>query len=87
MHVEQDQLTLYHMKTCPYCMRVRCTLRQLGLKIRKKDVHKEDGSRQELMSGGGKGTVPCLRINEDDGTTTWMYESSDIIAYLKKYFA
>ncbi|MCA7113286.1 hypothetical protein LGL75_14005 [Staphylococcus aureus] len=29
--------------------------------------------------------MPCLRI-EENGQTRWMYESSDIVAYLEKTF-
>jgi len=37
---------------------------------------------QALMQGGGKTQVPCLRIEQADGSVEWMYESSDIINYL-----
>lgn len=37
----------------------------------------------ELTSGGGKFQVPCLRIESADGKVRWMYESIDIIRYLK----
>ena len=33
------------------------------------------------MAGGGKTMVPCLRIESKDGVE-WLYESSDINAYL-----
>jgi len=36
--------------------------------------------------GGGKLTVPCLKIENDSGEVTWMYESSDIVAYLEGRF-
>jgi glutathione S-transferase len=35
----------------------------------------------ELLKGGGKGQVPCLRI-ESQGQTEWMFESDAIINYL-----
>lgn len=38
---------------------------------------------QALMQGGGKTQVPCLRIEQADGNVEWMYESNDIIEYLK----
>ena len=41
----------------------------------------------ELIRGGGKSQVPCLRIDHPGGTTQWMYESTDIIAYLRRRFA
>lgn len=37
---------------------------------------------QALMQGGGKTQVPCLRIEQADGSVEWMYESDDIIRYL-----
>ena len=36
---------------------------------------------RELLQGGGKSTVPCLRI-ERGIEVSWMYESMDIIDYL-----
>ncbi len=38
--------------------------------------------RNELMAGGGKTQVPCLRIS-DGASEQWMYESRDIVEYLK----
>lgn len=38
---------------------------------------------QELVRGGGKTQVPCLRIENETGDVQWMYESDDIIQYLK----
>ena len=37
----------------------------------------------ELLKGGGKGQVPCLRI-ESEGQVEWMYESDEIINYLSR---
>lgn len=37
---------------------------------------------QALMQGGGKTQVPCLAIEQSDGSVEWMYESDDIIRYL-----
>ena len=34
-----------------------------------------------LIAGGGKGQVPCLRIDDGSGNVQWMYESDDIIRY------
>ena len=38
----------------------------------------------ELIKGGGKTQVPCLRIDDGIGNVQWMYESDDIIQYLSK---
>jgi glutathione S-transferase len=42
--------------------------------------------RRELVEGGGRATVPCLRI-ERDGEVHWLYESRDIIDYLRRQHA
>ena len=79
-------LTLYEFYLCPFCVRVRRMMRQLKLEIETRDAKKSDEYRQELLAGGGKVKVPCLRI-ESDGDVTWMYESKDINAYLIKRFS
>jgi len=35
-----------------------------------------------LMQVGGKTQVPCLAIEQADGSIEWMYESDDSIRYL-----
>ncbi len=35
----------------------------------------------DLVKGGGKSQVPCLRIDDGSGNVQWMYESDDIIRY------
>ncbi|MDU2873429.1 MAG: glutathione S-transferase N-terminal domain-containing protein, partial [Pseudomonas aeruginosa] len=51
-----------------------------------KDAMNDPQARQALLEGGGKVKVPCLRI-EENGQVRWMYESSEIIAYLEGRFA
>ena len=36
----------------------------------------------DLIRGGRKGTVPCLRIERDTGEVEWLYESVDIVEYI-----
>ena len=38
----------------------------------------------DLMRGGGKTQVPCLRIDDGSGNVQWLYESDDIIQYFAK---
>lgn len=78
-------MALYHYDSCMFCARVRQAISALGLRIDLRDVLRDAGHRDALITGGGRSTVPCLRI-DDDGRTTWMYESSDIIRYLKERF-
>lgn len=82
---EAEKLTLYHFLSCPFCMRTRQKIKQLGVPIREKDINRDPGAREELIQGGGKKTVPCLRIDSDEGSH-WMYESADINDYLERCF-
>lgn len=83
---ETRNMKLYEFKACPFCLKVRRATRRLGLTIETRDALKNETSRNELMQGGGRVKVPCLKI-EEQGKTTWMYESSDIVAYLNQRFA
>lgn len=74
---------LYYFSTCPYCIFVRLAMLWWGLKIPLKDILFEPGNGADLIAGGGKGQVPCLRIENDDGDVRWLYESIDIVRYLK----
>jgi glutathione S-transferase len=38
----------------------------------------------DLIRGGGKGTVPCLRIERDTGDVEWLYESADIVEHINE---
>ncbi len=37
---------------------------------------------RELVTGGGRATVPCLRIEREEGQVEWMYESIDIMQFI-----
>jgi glutaredoxin len=80
------KLALYHFQACPFCRKVRRDIRLLALQIEERDIKKQSGRRDELVAGGGKKQVPCLRIVEPDGTMRWMYESSAISRYLAERF-
>jgi glutathione S-transferase len=77
---------LYYSQLCGFCTRVLHVARALNLELELRDVDFEAGRRQELMAGGGKGQVPCLRIEQADGGVSWMYESADISRYLQQNF-
>ena len=80
-------LVLYHFKMCPFSIKVKRAVRRLSLNIEARDALRDEASREELLRGGGQIKVPCLRITDEEGNATWMYESSDIIAYLQERFA
>jgi glutaredoxin len=79
-------LTLYQFHACPFCVKTRRTLRRLNVPVTLRDAKNNQQDRQTLLEQGGKIKVPCLRI-EENGQTTWMYESKVIIDYLDKRFA
>lgn len=81
------KLVVYQFRTCPFCIKVRREMKRLSLNIEKRDALKDPAARAELQEGGGEIKVPCLRITDDNGRQTWMYESDDIIAYLRERFA
>ncbi len=77
------QLALYYTPTCPYCLRVLNVLPELSIKIELKNIARSNLFRQELIKQGGKSQVPCLRISKTPDDVTWLYESLDIIRFLK----
>jgi glutaredoxin len=84
---DTSKLVLYQFKMCPFSVIVRRAVKRLSLNIETRDALREESSREQLLEGGGKIKVPCLRITDDQGNNTWMYESSDIIQYLQERFA
>ncbi len=80
------QLALYRFRGCPYCAVVTRAIRRLGLDIEIRDTLLHPKWARELLREGGKNQVPCLRIEEEGGAVTWMYESADIVAYLRTRF-
>ncbi len=82
----QSRLALYQFDMCPFCMQVRAAIKGLGAEVEIRDTMREPQHRQELIEGGGRATVPCLRIDHSDGRTEWMYESGDIIDFLDERF-
>jgi len=82
-----NDLVLYQFKMCPFCVKARRAIKRLSLNIETRDALREESSRKELLTGGGKIKAPCLGIADDERRPTWMYESSDIIMYLQERFA
>ena len=83
---ESKRLTLYQTVFCPYCERVRSALRRMGEDLPLRDINERAEWREELAAATGRQTVPCLRIEADDGSVEWMHESADIIEYLERRF-
>ncbi len=74
-------LALYQLFACPFCVKTRRAIHQLNIDIDIRDI-KHAEHRQTLQEQGGRTMVPCLRIEEGENVS-WLYESNDIIAFLK----
>lgn len=72
-------LNLYILESCPYCRKVMSFLDDKGIKYTKIDI-KNKTNEEALIKIGGKRQVPFLI---DTDRNIQMYESSDIIEYLK----
>jgi len=79
-------MAMYQFKTCPFCIKVRRELKRHSLNIELRDAKNDLDIKSELVREGGRHKVPCLRTDNADGTVHWLYESNDIIEYLKKEF-
>ena len=83
---EATNLSLYHFRTCPFCVKTRHDLRRLGLDVELRDAQNDTQYEKELIEQGGKRQVPCLRIQHDEGKVEWLYESNDIREYLEQRY-
>ena len=70
---------LYIMETCPYCKKVLAFAEEKGVELNKIDIA-DKSSEETLIKLGGKRQVPFL---VDKDRNVQMYESADIIEYLK----
>lgn len=70
---------LYVLDSCPYCKKVLEYFDENDIAYNKFDVSKEE-YYDELIELGGKSQVPFL---VDKGTDVKLYESDDIIHYVK----
>ena len=73
-------LTLYVKAGCPFCRRVLDAAAELGVSLEEKDVADPEVAA-ELVARGGKLQTPYL---VDGARGIEMYESDDIIAYLRE---
>lgn len=82
-----QNMSLYQFEACPFCVKVRRSMKRNALNIELRDAKNDDAHRTTLQNEGGRVKVPCLRIEKEDGSVQWMYESNDIIAYLENEVA
>ncbi|CAB3661360.1 glutaredoxin family protein [Achromobacter piechaudii] len=86
VNAQAAALSLYQFQACPFCVKTRRAMHRLNVPVTLHDAKNDPEAREQLLAGGGKIKVPCLRIEDADGTR-WMYESSEIIKYLDQRFA
>ncbi|MCM0614235.1 glutaredoxin [Marinobacter sediminum] len=79
-------LALYQFSACPFCIKVRKEIARLGLNIETRNAQHDPQHRAALEAGGGRIKVPCLKIQQDDGSQRWLYESAEINAWLQERF-
>ena len=70
---------LYMMETCPYCKKVLNFMEENRINCNKIDINQKN-NEEALIKLGGKRQVPFLVDRERN---IQMYESADIIEYLK----
>ncbi len=73
-------LTLYVRTGCPFCEKVLDEMAILGIEPALKNIA-DEGVAKDLVARGGKQQVPYL---VDDERKVEMYESNDIVEYLRK---
>jgi glutaredoxin len=83
---ETKYFTIYQFEACPFCVKVRRFIMKNSLKINLKDAKNNKIFKSELVNEGGKHKVPCLKIAKINSETVWLYESTEIIKFLKKEF-
>ncbi len=76
---EINMLDLYVSQYCPYCKKVMTYLDENNIDFNMIDVGSEENFKK-LVSLGGKDQVPFLNDTDND---VLMYESDDIIEYIK----
>jgi glutaredoxin len=72
-------IELFILETCPYCQKVLNFLEDKDIEYRLINIANKE-SEESLIKIGGKRQVPFLIDNERN---IQMYESNDIIEYLK----
>ena len=78
-------LSLYHFESCPFCSVTRKTITENNLNVELRDIQLDTEYLDDLIIYGGKAQVPCLLIEKENGSSEWLFESSDIIEYLNSY--
>ena len=74
-----DMIDLYILENCPYSIKVMNFFKSHNIEYKKRDITDPENLKL-LIELGGKKQVPFLH---DDDNNISMYESEDIINYIK----
>lgn len=77
-------LTLYYKPTCAFSQRVLQMADNFKVELDLRDVSDDESALAELIEKGGQKQVPFLVDTEKDVS---MYETNDIIDYLRENYA
>ena len=77
-------LTLYSSSTCAFSQRIIQMAENLKVELEVKDIYEDESAKSELLEKGGMDQVPYLVDTDKDVA---MYESSDIIDYIRDNYA
>ncbi|MBH0056565.1 glutathione S-transferase N-terminal domain-containing protein [Pseudoalteromonas sp. SWXJZ94C] len=81
------RVELFYKEYCPFCKMVVKYINHQELNVELRETSLVSEYNEELVKEGGKKQVPCLKIIQAGNKTKWLYESMDIITYLKKHAA
>ncbi|MCU7939664.1 MAG: glutathione S-transferase N-terminal domain-containing protein [gamma proteobacterium symbiont of Bathyaustriella thionipta] len=87
MDKKTQNLALYQFNSCPFCIKVRRQIKRQSLAIQLIDAQHNQQHKEALLNGGGAIKVPCLKMINETGEVSWLYESNDIIRYLQDNFS
>ena len=83
LYTSGTMIILYINPQCPYCKKTLAVAHELGVHLNLQDVHHPE-MLADLIRLGGKRQFPFM---VDDVRDVSMYESDDIIAYLREHYS
>jgi glutaredoxin len=76
-------LSLYYYPSCPFCGVVVRAIARIGVDVELRNIQQDPAHLHALLEATGRATVPCLRIDDEGASSSWMHESADIIEFLE----
>ncbi len=76
-------LKLYIKTGCPFCRKVLDYAKEHNIPLQERNIYDEEQNLKELLQIGGKQQVPLLL---DESADIFLYESDDIVEYLKQRY-